>query len=71
MSFSDGTPLTAQDVVFTYQSVLDQKVNSTIASNYDALADVSAPDERTVVFRLKYRLAWTRLRLITRGEAGV
>jgi peptide/nickel transport system substrate-binding protein len=49
VTFSDGTPVTAQDVVFTFQSVLDPKVNSTIASNYDALAQVSAPDQRTVV----------------------
>jgi ABC-type transport system substrate-binding protein len=54
VTFSDGTPLSAQDVVFTYQSVLDPKVDTTIASNYDALEQVSTPDERTVVFRLKY-----------------
>ncbi|HEX5349320.1 MAG TPA: ABC transporter substrate-binding protein [Pseudonocardiaceae bacterium] len=64
VTFSDGTPLTAQDVVFTYQSVLDPKVNSTIASNYDALADVSAPDEGTVVFRLKYPYAPFAQRLL-------
>jgi peptide/nickel transport system substrate-binding protein len=57
VKFSDGTPVTAQDVVFTFQSVLNPKVNSTIASNYDALAQVSAPDERTVVFGLKYPYA--------------
>lgn len=55
--FSDGTPLTVDDVVFTYMSVIDPAVNSTIASNYDALADVTAPDARTVVFRLKYPYA--------------
>ncbi|RKT55369.1 peptide/nickel transport system substrate-binding protein [Saccharothrix australiensis] len=53
-TFTDGTPLTAQDVVFTYRTVLDPKVNSTVASRFDAVADVSAPDDRTVVFRLKY-----------------
>ncbi|WP_415830211.1 ABC transporter substrate-binding protein, partial [Kibdelosporangium persicum] len=57
VKFSDGTPLSAQDVVFTYKSVLDPKVNSTIASRYDALAEVSAPDDSTVVFRLKYPYA--------------
>lgn len=57
VTFSDGTPLTAQDVVFTYQSVLNPAVNSTIASNYDALASVTAPDDRTVVFTLKYPYA--------------
>ncbi|MBA3907889.1 MAG: ABC transporter substrate-binding protein, partial [Pseudonocardiales bacterium] len=57
VTFSDGTPLTAQDVVFTYTSVLDPKVDSTIASNYDALASVTAPDAHTVVFALKYPYA--------------
>ncbi|MGH3695749.1 MAG: ABC transporter substrate-binding protein [Pseudonocardiaceae bacterium] len=64
VQFSDGTPVTAQDVVFTYQSVLDPKVDSTIASNYDALEQVSAPDERTVVFRLKYPYAPFAQRLL-------
>lgn len=57
VSFSDGTPLTAQDVVFTFTSVLDPAVDTTIASNYDALASVTAPDPRTVVFALKYPYA--------------
>jgi peptide/nickel transport system substrate-binding protein len=55
--FSDGTPLSAQDVVFTYESVLDPKSNSTIASRLDALAEVRAPDDRTVEFRLSYPYA--------------
>jgi peptide/nickel transport system substrate-binding protein len=60
VTFSDGTPLSAQDVVFTYQSVLDPKVDTTIASNYDALAQVSAPDERTVVFPVEVPLRTVR-----------
>ncbi|MGE3661636.1 MAG: ABC transporter substrate-binding protein [Pseudonocardia sp.] len=55
--FSDGTALTAQDVVFTYSSVIDPSVDSTIASSFDALESVSSPDPRTVVFRLKYPYA--------------
>ncbi|HEX7304865.1 ABC transporter substrate-binding protein [Lentzea sp.] len=57
VTFSDGTPLTAKDVVFTYRSVLDKKVNSTIASRFDAVADVVATDERTVEFTLSYPYA--------------
>ncbi|WP_199444375.1 ABC transporter substrate-binding protein [Umezawaea beigongshangensis] len=56
-TFSDGTPLSAQDVVFTYESVLDPKSNSTIASRFDAVTDVSAPDDRTVEFRLSHPYA--------------
>lgn len=56
-TFSDGSALSARDVGFTYKSVLDKNVNSTIASRFDALADVSAPDDRTVEFRLSYPYA--------------
>lgn len=55
--FSDGTPLTAADVVFTYSTVIDPKVNSTVASNFEALASVRATGPDTVEFRLKYPYA--------------
>lgn len=55
--FHDGTPLAASDVVFTYTSVLDQKVDSTLRSDLDMLASVQAPDPATVVFTLKYAYA--------------
>lgn len=55
--FHDGSPLTAQDVVFTYQAVLDPKVDSTLRSDLDMLASVAAPDPSTVVFTLEYAYA--------------
>ena len=55
--FHDGSPLTAQDVVFTYQAVLDPKVDSTLRSDLDMLASVAAPDPATVVFTLKHPYA--------------
>ncbi|WFE63693.1 ABC transporter substrate-binding protein [Micromonospora sp. WMMD714] len=55
--FHDGSPLTAQDVVFTYQAVLDPKVDSTLRSDLDMLASVTAPDPATVVFTLKHPYA--------------
>ncbi|MFJ6952117.1 ABC transporter substrate-binding protein [Micromonospora aurantiaca (nom. illeg.)] len=55
--FHDGSPLTAQDVVFTYQAVLDPGVDSTLRSDLDMLASVTAPDPATVVFTLKYAYA--------------
>ncbi|MEH0970316.1 ABC transporter substrate-binding protein [Micromonospora sp. CPCC 205546] len=55
--FHDGTPFTAQDVVFTYQAVLDPKVDSTLRSDLDMLDSVTAPDPSTVVFGLKYAYA--------------
>ncbi|MDG4830700.1 ABC transporter substrate-binding protein [Solwaraspora sp. WMMD1047] len=55
--FHDGSPLSAQDVVFTYQAVLDPKVDSTLRSDLDMLASVTASDPATVVFTLKYAYA--------------
>ena len=40
--------------MFACKSVLDKKANSTIASRFDALADVTAPDGRTVEFKMSY-----------------
>lgn len=57
VTFHDGTPLTADDVVFTYRSVLDPKVDSTIRSDLDMLDSVQASDPSTVVFTLKYAYA--------------
>ncbi|MGW4501852.1 ABC transporter substrate-binding protein [Micromonospora sp. NPDC004336] len=57
VQFHDGSPLTAQDVVFTYQAVLDPKVDSTLRSDLDMLASVAAPDPSTVVFTLRYAYA--------------
>ncbi|SBV25290.1 peptide/nickel transport system substrate-binding protein [Micromonospora krabiensis] len=55
--FHDGSTLTAQDVVFTYQAVLDPKVDSTLRSDLDMVESVSAPDPATVVFRLRHPYA--------------
>ncbi|MEV6514886.1 ABC transporter substrate-binding protein [Micromonospora chalcea] len=55
--FHDGSPLTAQDVAFTYQAVLDPGVDSTLRSDLDMLVSVTAPDPATVVFTLKYAYA--------------
>lgn len=57
VTFHDGSPLTAADVVFTYTSVLDPAVDSTLRSDLDMLAGVTAPDPSTVHFTLKYAYA--------------
>ncbi|WP_433063799.1 ABC transporter substrate-binding protein [Dactylosporangium sp. CS-033363] len=57
VTFHDGSPFTADDVVFTYEAVLDPKVDSTLRSDLDMLESVSAPDPSTVVFALKYAYA--------------
>ena len=52
----DGEPVTAADVVFTYQAMLDPDVATGLRDLlFESLAEVSAPDERTVNFRLSRR----------------
>ncbi|GAA4785722.1 ABC transporter substrate-binding protein [Streptomyces ziwulingensis] len=55
--FSDGEPLTADDVVYTYRTVLDERTNNTARSELDAVRGVRAEGEDTVVFTLKYPYA--------------
>jgi len=51
--FSDGHPLTAEDVVFTWQQLLNPKNN--VPNHYpnDQAESVTAPDPHTVVVKLK------------------
>jgi peptide/nickel transport system substrate-binding protein len=57
-TWSDGMPLTADDVAFTYNLMVDPKntgVNSPYASQLRAhVASVTAPDPRTAVFQMKH-----------------
>ncbi|MGW5425428.1 ABC transporter substrate-binding protein [Streptomyces sp. NPDC003943] len=55
--FSDGRPFTAKDVVFTYTTILDPKTNNASRTELDALRDVRAVGDDTVVFTLKYPYA--------------
>ncbi|WP_418960641.1 ABC transporter substrate-binding protein [Streptomyces tritici] len=57
VTFSDGAPFTARDVVFTYRTVLDPKTNNPSRTELDAVKDVRAVGDHTVVFTLKYPYA--------------
>ncbi|CAL9292149.1 ABC transporter substrate-binding protein [Streptomyces olindensis] len=57
VEFSDGEPLTAADVVYTYRTVLDPKTNNTFKSELDAVKEVRASGDDKVVFTLKYPYA--------------
>jgi peptide/nickel transport system substrate-binding protein len=57
VTFSDGKPFGAKDVVFTYRTVLDPRTNNPSRSELDAVKDVRAVGEDTVVFTLKYPYA--------------
>ncbi|MFB7281632.1 ABC transporter substrate-binding protein [Streptomyces hydrogenans] len=57
VTFSDGAPFTAEDVVFTYETILDPKTNNPSRTELDALESVEAAGDHTVVFHLKYPYA--------------
>jgi len=56
VKFHDGAPLTAADVAASFNAIIfpPEGVLSARASNYLMVDKVTAPDPRTVVFRLKF-----------------
>ncbi|WP_411102412.1 ABC transporter substrate-binding protein [Streptomyces sp. cmx-4-9] len=57
VQFSDGEPFSAEDVVFTYRTILDPGTNNASKTELDAIASVEARGKDTVVFTLKYPYA--------------
>lgn len=51
VTFHDGSPLTADDVVFTYRRIIDEELTN--VDKLSAISDVRATDPSTVVIRLK------------------
>lgn len=54
LQWSDGEPITADDAVFSYQTIMDPQVdNSRGASYYKDIESVKALDARTIEFKYK------------------
>lgn len=53
VKFCDGRPLTSRDVKWSYDSLIAGKVHSAKAATYRPVASIEAPDDATVIFRLK------------------
>jgi peptide/nickel transport system substrate-binding protein len=51
VTFHDGTPFTAGDVVYSYRRIIDGKLAN--VDKFSAVTDVRAPDDSTVVIRVK------------------
>ena len=68
--FHDGKPLTARDVRYTFQSLLSGKIASVKAATFSRIASIEAPDDSTVVFRLKEPYA-SFLWNLTQGSLGI
>ncbi|MGD9804376.1 MAG: ABC transporter substrate-binding protein [Hyphomicrobiaceae bacterium] len=56
VKFHDGTPLTAKDVLASYQRIIfpPPGISSGRKSQYAMVESVTSPDDETVVFKLKY-----------------
>jgi peptide/nickel transport system substrate-binding protein len=53
VKFHDGRPLTARDVKWTFDSLLDGTVRSAKASTFRFVEQIETPDDWTVIFHLK------------------
>jgi peptide/nickel transport system substrate-binding protein len=51
LRFSDGRPLRARDVKYTYDSILDPASHSPKHAGLKALASITAPDDTTVIMK--------------------
>jgi peptide/nickel transport system substrate-binding protein len=51
VTFQDGSPFTADDVVYSYRRIIDEKLAN--VDKFSAVTDVSAPDDDTVLIRVK------------------
>ncbi|MCU1696977.1 MAG: ABC-type dipeptide transport system, periplasmic component, partial [Mycobacterium sp.] len=51
VTFQDGSRFTADDVVYSYRRIIDEKLSN--VDKFSAVTDVSAPDPDTVLIRVK------------------
>jgi peptide/nickel transport system substrate-binding protein len=68
--FHDGRSLTAQDVKWTFDSLLQGKIRSTKSAVYRYIDHIEAADESTVIFRLKQPFA-ALLWNLSEGAIGI
>lgn len=68
--FHDGRPLTSRDVKWTFDSMLNGSIRSIKSGTYRLIDRIDAPDEWTVVFRLKEPYA-TLLWNLGEGSIGI
>lgn len=66
-SFHDGTPITAADVAFSLTTLRD-KGHENLASDLRQIEAVEAPDERTVIVRLKPGTGGSTVQTIVAGS---
>jgi peptide/nickel transport system substrate-binding protein len=57
MKWTDGVPVTAGDVKWSWQAIMNPDNNVVSRHGYDFVADIATPNVRTVVVHLKRRFA--------------
>jgi peptide/nickel transport system substrate-binding protein len=70
VKFHDGRPLTARDVKWTFDSLLQGKIRSAKASFYQFVDQIDARDDYTIIFHLKEPFA-TLLWNLSDGAMGI
>ena len=70
VKFHDGHPLTARDVKWTFDSLLQGKIRSTKAAVFRFVDRIDAPDAATVIFHMKEQDA-TLLWNVSDGAMGI
>ena len=70
VKFHDGRPLSARDVKWTFDSILNGTIRTTKSGTYRFVDRIEAPDDYTVIFRLKEpwaNLLWN----VSNGASGI
>ena len=70
VKFHDGRALTSRDVKWTFDSLLEGRIRTTRAAAYRYVDRVEAPDDYTVIFRLKEPFS-TLLWNLSAGAMGI
>ena len=53
VKFHDGAPMTAADVKFSFERILDEKTAAAARSTFSSIDSMTTPDDNTIVFKLK------------------
>ena len=73
--FHDGTPVTAHDVVYTFETIRDPSFGAPLRSLYAPIAETEATDEHTVTFTVSAAyaplLSYLELGIVPRGGEAI
>jgi peptide/nickel transport system substrate-binding protein len=69
LQWSDGAPLDARDLVFTWRAVMDERNNTRLRTGWDDIRTIELPDPHTAIVRLKEPYA-AILGIFALGGAG-